>query len=234
LSFGFLVYEDVHIFVVPTYHQLTTFTSKPKGLCFFFVLDVCLVWMHAVCMFSCFVWCRRHFMKSYQWPKAAHNKHRSAGYANGSSMMDVEEARASYARQREQTTGDVVEDRMRLHNWQCGRFGLRWNPRIDLLNVPDAAGVYVLFFENQQVLVGMASNLFRRILQSWYAPGRSFVAFSWMEVVPYEAKDLAYRSLKAKSYDQLWEDIRPFDQRDIDEEEGLAQEGEDRQAGRAA
>jgi hypothetical protein len=98
-----------------------------------------------------------------------------------------------------------------LPEWHSQRFGLRWKPRQDLLDVPDVPGVFVLFFPGRRRLVRGARNLFRALLQSRRAPGRSFHSFSWIEVIPPEARVLASRLLQQRSYDELWEDIRKLE-----------------------
>lgn len=92
--------------------------------------------------------------------------------------------------------------------WGYGRFGIRWSTSIDMMNVPDTAGVFVLFFAQKRKIVGAADNLFRTIQQYWYAPGPPVVAFSWLEIIPPENNVDAQRSLQSRSYEQLWEDLR--------------------------
>jgi len=92
--------------------------------------------------------------------------------------------------------------------WGYGRFGIRWTTSIDMMNVPDTAGVFVLFFAQKRKIVGTADNLFRAIQQYWYAPGPSVLAFSWLEIIPPEGSTDAQRSLQSCSYEQLWDDLR--------------------------
>ena len=98
--------------------------------------------------------------------------------------------------------------------WSYGRFGLRWNTGVDLMSVPDHPGVFVLFFEQKRKVVAAADNLYRGITQYWRAPGPSVVAFSWLEVDPPEASEYVRQTLQQRSYEQLWEDIRPTNMRD--------------------
>lgn len=81
---------------------------------------------------------------------------------------------------------------------------MRWEPVVDLLDVPDVSGVYVLFFSDNRHLIGTAQNLFRKIRQHRHAPGRRFFAFSWKEV-PEEDLNNTWRKLNRKSYHQLWD-----------------------------
>lgn len=86
-----------------------------------------------------------------------------------------------------------------------GRFGLHWDPVVDLLQVPDFSGVYVLFFPDQRKHVALTPNLFRSLRQHWMAPGRKFHAFSWRA---FSQKDEAQRyvaKMQQKEYETLWE-----------------------------
>lgn len=89
-----------------------------------------------------------------------------------------------------------------------GRFGLRWDPAVDLLDTPDTAGAFVLFFGKGRAMVGVAENIHRRVMQCWHAPGRKFKAFSWIELQNPHQRDTQLAALKQKSYRELWEDIR--------------------------
>lgn len=98
--------------------------------------------------------------------------------------------------------------------WTYGRFGLRWKTSVDRMNLPDAPGAFVLFFSDKRKVVGAAENLYRSITQYWHAPGPSLLAFSWLEIQPVEACEYVSQMLQQRSYDQLWEDIRPHGMRD--------------------
>lgn len=85
-----------------------------------------------------------------------------------------------------------------------GEFGLRWSPSVDLLKVPDRAGVYVLFFQNKRFLVGESENVFRTLVQHYRSPGMSIHSFSWMACEhPIERKQLLIR-WEGLGYDDLW------------------------------
>jgi hypothetical protein len=121
-----------------------------------------------------------------------------------SSIMNDEQARK--LRERYEETKQQPEKPM---EWEYCRFGLRWNTSVDLMSVPDTAGVFVVFFDQKRKIVGAASNLFRQLQQHWFAPGPRVLAFSWLEIFPPEAREYVRQSIQTRSYEQLWEDIRP-------------------------
>jgi len=79
------------------------------------------------------------------------------------------------------------------------RFGVRWDPAVDLLKLPDGGGVAILFYPHQRFQVAATTNLFRHIHQCYRAPGMSVRAFSWLAVEhPLERHVLNSRLLKMK------------------------------------
>lgn len=133
-----------------------------------------------------------------------HQSGRRRGPQARSSIMNDEQARKlreRYEEQQSQPQGPM--------EWEYLRFGLRWNTSFDLMSVPDVAGVYVVFFDQKRKIVGAADNLFRLLRQHWYAPGPSVLAFSWLEIFPPEAREYVRQTIQSRSYEQLWEDIRP-------------------------
>lgn len=83
-------------------------------------------------------------------------------------------------------------------------FGLRWDPVVDLLKVPEEQGVYILFFKNQRSRVGRTDNMLRTLIQHYRAPGMSLLAFSWFGLAHPVECQLMLSRLESLDFEQLW------------------------------
>lgn len=87
------------------------------------------------------------------------------------------------------------------------RKGLRWSANEENSDdVPEAPGVYALYYYGKRRYVGKSKNLQRR-LKGHYRDDVAFTEFTWYETSSIDMHDLE-SDLIDKDFQELWNEIR--------------------------
>jgi len=98
------------------------------------------------------------------------------------------------------------ENLVRMEKPRVIRKGLRWEVNEDNLNdIPEAPGVYLLYYYGKRRYVGKSNNLQRR-LKEHYREDVAFTEFTWYETAQGHRHDLE-ADLIDDDCDDLWNEI---------------------------